>query len=69
MATEWGSDESGTYQYREPVSSHPCTREELGLDASVKGNFNPVSKNSAFDLNNYQSKLICIDEDKAKTRG
>ena len=58
----WGPDENGNYKsVREEIPSHPCSREELGLEGQGSSRFMPVNEKTKDELNEYHKKYMCID--------
>ena len=61
----WGVGEDGKY-FIDPyeIKSHPCTREELGLDnqkGQSSSNFMPIHKLSSGALEQFAGKFMCMD--------
>ena len=60
----WGFSEDQTpYTERKPIGMHNCTKEELGLEGDPsKSRFHTVDQASAYSINFYWRKLLCVDE-------
>ena len=62
----WGYDDvdGKPYTKRVPIQTHNCTREELGLEGDPsKSRFHKVDEASAYSINFYWRKLLCVDEE------
>ena len=70
-AYSWGRDPvtDESFVGEEPVPSHPCSREELGLEGEAQSRFFPTTADSASDVSFYSKKFVCIDDENLKVFG
>jgi len=67
----WGPEPDGTYiSERKRIQSHPCSREELGLEEDrSNAMFMPVYPSSAGEVDFYWKKFQCVDKENLKIYG
>ena len=71
-AYTWGRDPvtGESFLRHDPIPTHPCTREELGLEGEeAQSRFFPIVQDSLGDLSYYSKKFICVDQESLKVYG
>ena len=71
---EWGTDldnPDSTYSGRTSIPSHPCSRDELGLEGAdqSKSHFFPIHKDSYRDIDYFSNSFQCIEPDTLSLKG
>ena len=70
-AYTWGRDPvtDESFVRFDPIPTHPCTREELGLEGKAQSRFFPIIQDSFGEVGFYHKKFICVDKEYLKVYG
>ena len=69
-AWEWGEDSEGQFfTRRNTIASRMCTASELGLEGREQSKFFVFNQDRYNEVNYYQQKFRCIDEDDIRMYG
>ena len=62
---KWGENADGSnFAGRKPLKSHPCTREELGLEGDPsQSKFLPINENFRGNIEFYHKKFLCLEKE------
>ena len=62
---KWGTDETGKpFTARNKLSTHSCSREEMGLEGDPKNaKFYPLHESSRTYVNLFSKKFICLSQE------